>query len=876
MSDRADNVSMTEDSWELPNDIYVNMIRKSNEAEAEKQDGLSSSPDYPESFDETLTPDNKIEASPVWMDVSRSVSLSSSPDYPESFDETLTPDNKIEASPVWMDVSRSVRSEDYTEGIESITDEGLSKCFPFQMDKNDTISCEYFKGKDFIDGCFSHQMDYGKLRSLNKPCEIAVKDNYALLTCDIDRTTADRVNGKNGAPVRDSDSTNEPRFQHDYKTYRIQLFNAIFEGDLDTIDVLLGKIKESNGCLSHKNLKDPNTGQTCLMKALLKITNKSEDIAQDHRTVEIVKKLISFSKKTGDLKAFINAAYTDKIYRGQTSLHIAVERRRCDLVELLVRNGAAVDVMAKGSFFRNKKHKKCSFYFGGFPLSLAACTNQPDIVTFLIEHGAEPRAQDRAGNTVLHALVSIAYDTDTRSFVTEMYDFILMRSTDIAPSENLEKIANHQGLTPLLLAAHTGKIGIFKHILGREIKQKRYKHLSRKFTEWEYGPVSCSLYDLSGVDTIEENSVLETVVYSSRNMNRHKMLSVEPMNELLEKKWEDFGAYLFLGSFVIYLTYIITLTIVASNRLERNNSMDQEQCSHHIGFLISISALSYLPEFFQAQNYILLMAVYLSFKEGSQMLYLRHSNRHSVLVDGFFHILYFLQAILVIIFNSLCWAEMEGSRILLVLALALGWFNVLYYTRGFKLTGIYCVMIKKIILQDILRFLLVYAVFIVGFAAALASLIEECPTDSDCPYNGFSSAILELFKLTIGLGDLGIQKHSRFPIFFHMLLVLYVILTFVLLLNMLIALMGETVMKISSESEKIWKLQRAETTLHFERTLPKWLRTRCKNGHSFTEVSVGLTPEGTEDKRWCLRLNEVNWNEWDTRIGTVPEATGEQ
>eukprot|EP00061_Rhincodon_typus_P007238 g28746.t1 len=90
---------------------------------------------------------------------------------------------------------------------------------------------------------------------------------------------------------------------------------------------------------------------------------------------------------------------------------------------------------------------------------------------------------------------------------------------------------------------------------------------------------------------------------------------------------------------------------------------------------------------------------------------------------------------------------------------------------------------------------------------ALASLIEECPTDSDCPYNGFSSAILELFKLTIGLGDLGIQKHSRFPILFHMLLVLYVILTFVLLLNMLIALMGETVMKISSESEKIWKLQ---------------------------------------------------------------------
>ncbi|XP_041053346.1 transient receptor potential cation channel subfamily V member 3-like [Carcharodon carcharias] len=800
-------------------------------------------------------------------------------DHPEQIDKPLTDNSINEHFTPWMDANPIIRSEDYVEGIESMTEESLYECFPFQMDKNNTISCEHFKSEDIIDGCFNLQMDLSKINSSHKSCEEMklVKDNCAVLTCQVNTTkTVRRSSGEDRSLIQEDDTTDRPSYQHDYKKYRIQLFDAIFEGDLYTIDVLLQKIEESNGCLSHQKLKDSNTGQTCLMKALLKITNKTEEQAQDIKLVEIVKKLISFSKKTGDLKAFINAAYTDKIYRGQTSLHIAVERRRCDLVKFLVRNGAAVDVMAKGSFFRNKKHKQCSFYFGGFPLSLAACTNQLDIVTFLIDHGADPWAQDRAGNTVLHALVSIAYDTpDTRSFVTEMYDFILMKSTDMDPSVNLEKITNREGLTPLRLAAHTGKIGIFKHILGREIKQKKYKHLSRKFTEWEYGPVSCSLYDLTGVDTIEQNSVLQTVVYSSRNRNRHEMLCVEPMNELLQKKWEDFGACLFIVSFLFYLTYIITFTFMASYRLERSKALEQEECFHLIGYMTPISAVSYLPRLFRAQSYILLTAVYFLIKEGAEMIYLRRSKLHSVLQDGFFHVLYFLQSILVIIFNTLCWANVESSQILLVLALALGWFNVLYYTRGFKLTGIYCVMMKKIILQDILRFLLIYAVFIVGFTAVFASLIEECPPGSDCPYNGFSSAILELFKLTIGLGDLGIQRHSRFPIFFHMLLVLYVILTFVLLLNMLIALMGETVTKISSESEKIWKLQRAETTLHFERTLPKWLRTRCKNGHSFTEVTVGITPEGKEDKRWCLRLNEVNWNEWDTRIKTTIESMEE-
>ncbi|XP_051891861.1 transient receptor potential cation channel subfamily V member 3-like isoform X2 [Pristis pectinata] len=712
-----------------------------------------------------------------------SLDPSGSADPSKEVDEFLTNPSLSEAFPFQPEVPPTTRAEDCVDGTESI-EESLYECFPFQMDKNDNISSsrpikevETVKDPCGLPPC---RLNADQTISLWKNIE-----SYIFLNPMARSESRENIS----AAQEEGVSPEAERNQCDLSTLRLQLFGAIFEGNLERIDGLLQKIEDANGYLSNPKLRDPNTGQTCLMKALLKITNKVEEQSQDNRTVEIVRKLISFSKRHKDLADLINAAYTDKIYRGQTALHIAVERRRCDLVQVLVQNGAAIDVMAKGSFFRNKRNKQCSFYFGGFPLGLAACTNQPDVVTFLIEQGADPRAQDRAGNTVLHALVSIACETaETRSFVTDMYDFILIKSADLEPHSNLEKITNRKGLTPLHLAAHTGKIGIFRHILGREIKQQKYKHLSRKFTEWEYGPVTCSLYDLSSVDTIEENSVLQTVVYSSRNRNRHEMLCVEPMNELLQRKWEDFGAYMFLISFLFYLSYILCLTIMASHRPEGNKAA---------------GCVSWV----KTQVYIVLAAVYFLIKEGAEMVYLRRSDLHSVLVDGSFHILYFVQSGLVVIFSSLCWADVEGSRILLVLALALGWFNVLYYTRGFKLTGIYCVMIKKIILQDILRFLLVYMVFIVGFAAALASLIEECPAGIECPFSGFSTTILELFKLTIGLGDLGIQKHSRFPVFFHTLLVLYVILTFVLLLNMLIALMGETVTKISSDSEKIWKLQ---------------------------------------------------------------------
>lgn len=56
---------------------------------------------------------------------------------------------------------------------------------------------------------------------------------------------------------------------------------------------------------------------------------------------------------------------------------------------------------------------------------------------------------------------------------------------------------------------------ILKYILGREIKEKPLRSLSRKFTDWAYGPMSSSLYDLTNVDTATDNSVLEIIVYNT-------------------------------------------------------------------------------------------------------------------------------------------------------------------------------------------------------------------------------------------------------------------------------------------------------------------------------------------------------------------------
>nr|BDR61291.1 transient receptor potential cation channel subfamily V member 1 [Hynobius vandenburghi] len=685
------------------------------------------------------------------------------------------------------------------------------------------------------------------------------------------------------------DSTTSCRDQC-FKVYdQRRLFEAVADGDKCELDDLLVYLRRTLKHLTDDEFKEPDTGKTCLLKAMLNLSHGKND------TIPL---LLEVAEKTDSLKEFINAAYTDDYYRGQTALHIAIERRNMYLVELLIQHGADVHAKADGEFFRQLKGRP-GFYFGELPLSLAACTNQICIVKYLLQNQYQPAniaARDSKGNTVLHALVDIADNTkDNTKFVTKMYNEILIIGAKINPTLKLEEIANKKGLTPLTLAAKTGKIGVFAYILRREMKEPECRHLSRKFTEWAYGPVHSSLYDLSCVDTYEKNSVLEIIAYSSETPNRHDMLLVEPLNRLLQDKWDRFVKRIFYSNFLVYIAYMIVFTIAAYHRPVKGTPP----------FPIKHSKEDYLR--YAGEVITVLGGIYF-FIRGIQYFVQRRPSMKTLFIDSYSEVLFFVQSVFLLTSVVLYFSGMREYVALLVMCLALSWVNMLYYTRGFQQMGIYSVMIEKMILRDLLRFMFVYIVFLFGFAAALVTLIEDEEKSAEgspyleenlpcaCApapsqerkfrsgpgqgrrakvgpesYNDLYYTCLELFKFAIGMGDLEFTENYRFKPIFIFLLVVYVILTYILLLNMLIALMGETVSKIAQESKSIWKLQRAITILDIEKSFLNSLKNIFRSGKP---VLVGITPDGKEDYRWCFRVDEVNWTTWNTNLGIINEDPG--
>ncbi|XP_012508042.1 PREDICTED: transient receptor potential cation channel subfamily V member 3 isoform X3 [Propithecus coquereli] len=617
------------------------------------------------------------------------------------------------------------------------------------------------------------------------------------------------------------------------KRLKKRIFTAVSEGCVEELLELLVELQEL--CKRRRGLDVPDflmhkltasdTGKTCLMKALLNI---------NPNTKEIVRILLAFAEENDILDRFINAEYTEEAYEGQTALNIAIERRQGDITAALIAAGADVNAHAKGVFF-NPKSQHEGFYFGETPLALAACTNQPEIVQLLMEYEqTDITSQDSRGNNILHALVTVAEDFKTQNdFVKHMYDMILLRSGNW----ELETMRNNDGLTPLQLAAKMGKAEILKYILSREIKEKPLRSLSRKFTDWAYGPVSSSLYDLTNVDTTTDNSVLEIIVYNTNIDNRHEMLTLEPLHTLLHMKWKKFAKYMFFLSFCFYFFYNITLTLVSYYR-----PREEEALPHPLALTHKMGWLQLLGRMF-----VLIWAMCISVKEGIAIFLLRPSDLQSILSDAWFHF------VLVPCLPRAGHGPGLGEHALLHAGVPVHGHVQRHDPEGhFARCSEVLVCIYRVL----------------TWIWTLASLIEKCPSDKkDCSsYGSFSEAVLELFKLTIGLGDLNIQQNSKYPILFLFLLITYVILTFVLLLNMLIALMGETVENVSKESERIWRLQRARTILEFEKMLPEWLRSRFRMGE--------LCKVAEEDFRLCLRINEVKWTEWKTHVAFLNEDPG--
>uniref|UniRef100_A0A8C0L570 Transient receptor potential cation channel subfamily V member 5 n=1 Tax=Canis lupus dingo TaxID=286419 RepID=A0A8C0L570_CANLU len=517
---------------------------------------------------------------------------------------------------------------------------------------------------------------------------------------------------------------------------------------------------------------------------------------------------------------------------GQTALHIAIVNQNVNLVRALLARGASVSARATGTAFRRSPRNL--IYFGEHPLSFAACVGSEEIVRLLIEHGADIRAQDSLGNTVLHILIL----QPNKTFACQMYNLLLSYDGRRDHLQSLDLVPNHQGLTPFKLAGVEGNTVMFQHLMQK-----------RKHIQWTYGPLTSTLYDLTEIDSWGEDVSFLELVVSSKKREARQILEQTPVKQLVSFKWRKYGQRYFYILGALYTLYMICFTTCCiyrplkfrmGNRTDpRDNTVLQQKLLQE-AYVTQQDKIRLVGELVTITGAVIILLLEIPdiFRVGASRYF------GQTILGGPFHVIIIIYACMVLVTMVMRLSNMNGEMVPMSIALVLGWCSVMYFARGFQMLGPFSIMIQKMIFGDLMRFCWLMAVVILGFASAFYVIFQtEDPANLGQFYD-YPMALFSTFELFLTVIDGPANYEVNLPFMFGIVYFAFTIIATLLMLNLFIAMMGDTHWRVAHERDELWRAQVVATTVMLERKLPRCLWPR--SGICGCQYGLG--------DRWFLRV----------------------
>ncbi|XP_048244960.1 transient receptor potential cation channel subfamily V member 5-like isoform X3 [Haliotis rufescens] len=534
----------------------------------------------------------------------------------------------------------------------------------------------------------------------------------------------------------------------------------------------------------------------------------------------------------------LNDIYNGEEYYGENCLHMAITNEDPAMVKFLLDLGADYHGRCCGNFFCpddqkdsrtdsldhecvqvcEKTNYEGHVYLGEYPLSFAACLGQEECVRLLIAKGADPNLQDNNGNTVMHMLVIHDKKTDKHQDIKEMFDLLHGLGARL-------DIKNRQGLTPLTLSSKLSRKDMYEHIL--EIEREVF---------WLFGNVTCAGYPLEDIDTISstgeinKDSALNLIVYGEEEGHLDMMDGL--VVNLLKEKWKTFARFRFYRRFLCFGLYFLTFVVAFALRpgkdlcayanstttLHGCKPMNENRTMNPCYLLQPYRTNDIVRLVLESMVLIGAMVyIFLAMKEiyhqGFRIFFttLRGAPAKALFLCSCIFVLMMLPG------RAFCFHEYED--IMGVLAILCTAPYSLFFCRGFRIVGPFVVMIYKMIKGDLLRFFIIYAVFVIGFSQAIYVPFRNKSSVFASPIE----AIFGMFAMSVGdfedlYEDFEVKLQTPFKELAGILFMAYMIMVTLLLVNMLIAMMGNTY-QVISETQKEWFRQWAKIVLVVEQSV---------------------------------------------------------
>mmetsp|Transcript_56145 Transcript_56145/g.111449 ORF Transcript_56145/g.111449 Transcript_56145/m.111449 type:complete len:986 (-) Transcript_56145:258-3215(-) len=504
------------------------------------------------------------------------------------------------------------------------------------------------------------------------------------------------------------------------------------------------------------------------------------------------------------------------------------------------------------------------YQYGGTPIAYAAsfCMRRAVALYLSLSHQDKVRGfidmNDRnnlcvnTGFSPMHAAVCNGF--------ASMYDF-LVDLPDLGLREDLkgdERMRSGVGalpqclamyssnLTPLQLACQLGNHDVFKHI----IKRPTYSNIL-----WKWGPVTQFQISLDGIDSAsgEGGEVLELIGRFDAKLGTQEMLLDEFMDGMLHQlfveKWERFGQKMWMMHRTLDIVYLVPL-VTNALWLKESPVSALQQTWLPVCTLLAMGPC--LEE--DVRSGILWLSSYAGPRDNLWGLFSTWAGAHMIttkVVGCLFTAVGCVALILGYkpagITDDMVWGDSASEHSTLSLTTADNddvfpiWIfmsmGILIEMQYFFLAlvnpnqelGVLFITINKMLSNDIAKFMKVFAIVFINYGFAMYICYPRTgdifqPANSP-EFNSLSAAVQALVELAL-LGETPAIKIGGFETFntaqliefwaYVVFLFMYLIMALILLLNLLIAMMGNTFAEVQEQAVREWRVANAQSLLRIE------------------------------------------------------------
>ncbi|KAG7383851.1 hypothetical protein PHYPSEUDO_003271 [Phytophthora pseudosyringae] len=343
----------------------------------------------------------------------------------------------------------------------------------------------------------------------------------------------------------------------------------------------------------------------------------------------------------------------------------------------------------------------------------------------------------------------------------------------------------------------------------------------------------CSTEKIS--NTLQRHHVVMQEVVSKR-LEMLKMLEIQ---QLLHKKWKYVGKQRFLWRLAIYSIFLVLLNATTLAPYSKYADGPRGEAAG-LGFAevgaLALAALKFLNE----SNQILLSFEGYVMEGGAGRL----DNICTIVTS-------------VSLFASTAARlahQQEMGDALGAVALIFGWFYLFFFLLGFRTTGPFVIMILRMVTNDVVRFFVVYSAVLAGFSQAIY-VVHDGRVGPQALFVRMRSLLVMGFTGEVNYDD-NYGSGGRMNPFTQVLVLCYVVLVMIILVNLLIAMMGNTYSEVLEESEQRWVAERANIMASIDNQCPtEW------NQQARKSFAIPLQNRSGEEMLY-LEIEAKNLDEW--------------